>query len=339
MNSNFSDHIWDEYEWESHLNEAQEKSEQLRQYLNRTLGEEGPRWVKLLKDAESEDAALDAFIEEELMFDEAYLPDDDDWYDDDDDLTDDDFFIGFDKNARKSDQNPFGQDEDQTDLFSESSGRNSLLSDRKLGYGFTDDDYDKDPFGDDDDYPEDYSPLQDNIDSKEDDESISLDNFDDLEDDFDDDDFDDDFDEGDEWKALSDDYSMSDYGSIERLPVFRKAHAFGAAILSRSAQTPMAELSEDAAEALNQFVSDVLMVNAKVVAGYALGFEIDVLGGNIAFCKKGLAAANRALDTLSVLRKLGVFGDIEYGQLHAELYEVRNDLGIYIQDLRAQFVL
>lgn len=338
MNSNFSDHIWDEYEWESHLNEAQEKSEQLRQYLNRTLGEEGPRWVKLLKEAESEDAALDAFIEEELMFDEAYLPDDDDWYDDDDDLTDDDFFIGFDKNNRNSDQHPSGTDNNEADSSPGTRDFNSLLSDRKLGYGFTDDDDDSDPFGGDDGYPEDYGLSQDDIGSSEDDESIGLDDLNDLEDYLDEDDFDDDFDEGDEWKALSDDYSMSDYGSIERLVVFRKAHAFGAAILSRSAQTPIAELSEEAAEALNQFVSDVLMVNAKVVAGYALGFEIDVLGGNIAFCKKGLAAANRALDTLGVLRKFGVFGDIEYRQLHADLYEVRNDLGIYIQDLRAQFV-
>lgn len=311
MNSNFSNHIWDEYEWESHLNQAQEKSEQLRDYLNRTFGEEGPRWIKILQEADSEYAALDAFIEEELMFDEAYLPDDDDWDDDDDDFDSDDMFIGFGPDPSDADNSikePFGE-EDNDD---------AILSDRRLSFGFRDDGKenvaDEDAFFDDDD--DDFGDDMDDLDELDEDDFIE---------------------EGEEWKMLSDGYAMSDYGSIEHLPVYVKAHAFGAAVLHRSAQTRLEDMLPEAREAFNQFVSDVLMVNAKVVAGYALGFEADVLGGNIAFCKKGLAAANRALDTLAVLHGSGVVGAIEYRQLHQDLFEVRNDLGIYIQDLREQF--
>lgn len=319
MNSNFSNHIWDEYEWESHLNQAQEKSEQLRDYLDRTLGEEGPRWIKILQESESEDAALDAYIEEELMFDEAYLPDDDDWDDDDDDLSDDDLFIGrgpqADEDPDFSDNAPLNS-EDAAMLPDHSSMPDpNLFSDRRLSFGFHDDDEDM---------------AGDEFDFDDDDFGDDLDDLDDFEDEF--------FDEGEEWKSLSEDYSMSDYGSIEQLPVYRKAHRFGSAVLQRSAQTRLEEMRPEAREAFNHFVSDVLMVNAKVVAGYALGFEADVLGGNIAFCKKGLAAANRALDTLVALHKMEIFGAIEFRQLHADLFEVRNDLGIYIQDLREQFV-
>lgn len=325
MNSSFSNHIWDEYEWESHLNQAQEKSEQLRDYLNRTLGEEGPRWVKILQESDSEDAALDAIIEEELMFEETYLPDDDDW-DDDDDLADDDLFIGLGP-TQNSEADADGSaafdddDDDEDDAFSENSplsdGDRNIFSDRRLSFGFLDGDEHENLAGDEFDFDDD-------------DFGDDLDDFEEFDDEF--------FEEGEEWKTLSDAYTMSDYGSIEQLGVYQKAHRFGSAILHRSAQTQLGEMPAEAREVFNQFVSDVLMVNAKVVAGYALGFEADVLGGNIAFCKKGLAAANRALDTLAALRQLEVFGAIEYRQLHADLFEIRNDLGIYIQDLREQFI-
>ncbi|MFW6348478.1 MAG: hypothetical protein ACOC2C_07710, partial [Cyclonatronaceae bacterium] len=311
-------------EWESHLDQAQEKSEQLRDYLNRTLGEEGPRWIKILQEAESEDAALDAFIEEQLMFEEAYLPDDDDW-DDDDDLDDDDLFIGFgpqQQGGADSSEDPFADESDNASQDLPGLPGREVFSDRRLSFGFLDDDDENENIaGDEFDFEDDdlSDPFGDELDELDDD----------------DDDF---FEEGEEWKLLCDDYSMSDYGSIEHLPVYQKAHRFGAAVLYRSAQTRLEEMPAEAQEAFNQFVSDVLTVNSKVVAGYALGFEADVLGGNIAFCKKGLAAANRALDTLAALRELEVFGAIEFRQLHTDLFEVRNDLGIYIQDLREQFV-
>lgn len=301
MKSNSSNEIWDEHQWETHIHQAEQKSEEIRHFLDNTFGDEGPRWVKILKESESEHDALDAFIEEELMFDEAYLPDDDDDWDADD-LDDEDLFFGEHELS----------DED-TSLYTTS----DLLSDRR---NIMDDDDDKDEDEDDDE-----------------DDIPGILGFDDLDDDLDDfDDADLDMDEGEEWKLLSDDYTLSDYGSIDNLAVYNQAHSFGAHILMRSAGVVLDDAENR--ELFNLFVSDVLQISAKITAGYSLGFEVDMLGGNIAYCKRGLQAANRALYTLQLLKKHCVeFGEVEYRQLHADLTSIRNDLGIYIQDLRELF--
>ncbi len=281
MKSNFSDDIWDEHKWESHINQAEQKSEEIRDFLDKTFGEEGPRWVKILKESESEYEALDTYIEEELMFDEAYFPDDDDDWDDDD--IDDDIFLI-----------------DHLDLRDEG----------KSG-------------PDEDDSPEDQDPL--NFDDDDDSDMLDEDDLDDL-----------DIEEGEEWKLLSDDFTLSDSGSIDNLEVYRNAHDFGAHILVRSADVFIDD--PDFRDLFNLFVSDVLHISAKIAAGYSLGFEADMLGGNIAYCKKGLQAANRALTYLKLLKEHEIeFGDFEYKQLHADLFHIRNDLGIYVQELREMF--
>ncbi len=286
MKSNFSDDIWDEHKWETHINQAEQKSEEIREFLDKTFGEEGPRWVKILKESESEYEALDTFIEEELMFDEAYFPDDDDDWDDDD--FDDDIFMT---------EDPFAEINAADDA--DDAGSDSSADDKEQ---------DSDIF------------------SLDDDDSDMLDDMDD----------DEDIEEGEEWKLLSDEYTLSDFGSIDNLEVYRNAHDFGAHILVRSAGVKIDD--PDFRELFNLLVSDVLQISAKVAAGYSLGFEPDMLGGNIAYCKKGLQASNRALTYLRLLKEHEVeFGDYEYKQLHADLFRIRNDLGIYIQELREMF--
>lgn len=307
MKFNSSNEIWDEHQWETHITQAEQKSEEIRHFLDKTFGDEGPRWVKILKESESEHDALDAFIEEELMFDEAYLPDDDDDWDADD-LDDEDFFFG-------------EHTEEDSSLYT----LDDLLTDRSR-------------MDDDDDDDDDDADTKDE-DSDEDDEfeGLGFDSFDDGFDSDDLDDFDDpDMEDGEEWKLLSDDYTLSDYGSIDNLAVYNQAHNYGAHMLMRSAGVVIDDAENR--ELFNLFVSDVLQISAKITAGYSLGFESDMLGGNIAYCKRGLQASNRALTTLQLLKKRKIeFGEVEYRQLHADLTSIRNDLGIYIQDLRELF--
>lgn len=255
--NNFDGEIWNEFQWESHLEEMELKTSHLKKFIESNLGQADspPRWLKLLKESVSEQDALDAFIEEELMFEEAYFPDDDE-LDSDDDFDDDD------------------------DLFFES--------------GF--------------------------------------DEFDELEEDDDDEDYDPEF-AGEDWKYLSEEYALTDFGSIENLKVYTNSHSFGAKAMKIAESIPSAAERND----VNFFITDTIQISAKLAAGYSFGFDKDVLGGNIAYCKRALQSANSALARLREVKNKGYFSFAIYYNLHADLHELRNDIGIYIQDLREKF--
>lgn len=263
----FDDNIWDEHQWESHINEIERRGEQLRKFINSQTSDHKPRWYKLIDEFSSESDAVDAFVEEELSIDETYFPDDEDEWEDDD--MDD--FLSMD-------------DEELMDLF----------EDEFLNQDDDEDDDDEDDlFGDEED----------------------------------------DFDAGEEWKELSPDYAMSDNGSIENLPVYKTSRKVSADILkwahdNHSTKRPSIYF---------QFVNEVLQINTKLAAGYSFGFEQDLLGGNIAYNKKALNMANKALASLRSQKDAGYLSKDYYRYLHEELYELRNDIGIYIQELREQF--
>lgn len=247
----FNDGVWDEHQWEAHLNEIEKKSVHLRQFIAPDSPENLPRWLTLLKENADELDAVDAFIEEELQIEEAYFPEEDDDLDDeewDDDL--DDFF--------------FDEFEDEDFLFDD----------------------------------------------------------------------DDDFDAGEEWKELSEDFAMSNYGSIETLDIYNDSRELAAMILQWAETINPKFLTSD----FNDFIGNVLKIGAKIAGGYSFGFEQDFLGGNIAYTKKALYCANDALTTLeNELKGVRFLGKKQYFYFHEQLFDLRNNIGIYIQELRERF--
>jgi hypothetical protein len=242
--------VWNEFQWESHLNEIEKRSEQLRRFITSDPKGNTPRWITLLQESLDELDAVEAFIEEELLLDEAYFPEDeDDWEDDEDEWEDDDFFF-------RNDDFPFSNDEE-----------------------------------------------------------------------------DDDFDYGEEWKELSEDFTLSDYGSIENLDIYKEARNFAVDIL-KWAETIPANLQT---KQVHEFVSNVLKITAKLAGGYSFGFEQDVLGGNIAYTKKALLSANEALEHLQTMKREPFIVKAVYAKFHNRLFEIRNEIGIYVQDLRERF--
>jgi len=220
-----------------------------------------------MKEYSSELDAIDAFIEEELLFEEAYFPEDDDDFDSDDDDIDDDIFFN----------------EDDSDLFDD--------------YDFEDEDFEDDFIQNEDD---------------EDEEDLF---------------------DGEEWKKDSEDYVMSDYGSIDNLSIYDEARNLGAYLLKYS------DIHTSLLRNTNylQFVSDTLQISCKLAAGYSFGFDADVLGANIAYTKKALYNANRSLALLQGIKHQSVFTRNDYYKLHEWIFELRNDIGIYIQQLRDKF--
>ncbi len=249
----FDDEQWDEFKWEAHLNEVEKKSEQLRKFITSNPNGNTPRWLTLLQESQNEDDAFEAYVEEELLMDEAYFPEEeDDWEDEEDDWDDEDFLFGLSENS-------FSDYEDE-------------------------------------------------------------DEFDDLE-------------EGDEWKSLSDQYLHSDYGALEDLDEYFDAKEFAVDILRWAESVPIKDQCKD----FQDFVDEVLKIGAKLAGGHSFGFEQDYIGANIAYSKKALRSANRALELMQSLKKKSLFHKKDYLTFHSELFELRNDIGIYIQELRDQF--
>lgn len=241
--------IWNEFQWELHLNEIEKRSEQLRQFITSDPKGNTPRWITLLQESLDELDAVEAFIEEELLLDEAYFPEDeDDWEDEDDDWDDDDFFF-------QNEDFPFNQDDDE------------------------------------------------------------------------------DFDYGEEWKELSDDFTLSDYGSIDNLDVYQDARNFAVDILKWGETIPTHLQTKQ----VHEFVSNVLKITAKLAGGYSFGFDQDVLGGNIAYTKKALHSANEALIHLQNMKREPFIVKAVYAKFHDRLFEIRNEIGIYVQELRDRF--
>lgn len=248
----FDDELyWNEHQWEAHLNEIENRSAQLRKFITSDPKGNLPRWITLLRENVDEGEAVDAFIEEELLLDDAYFPEDeDDWEDgEDEEWEDDDFFL-----------------QDEEFLFP---------------------------------------------DEEEEEE----------------------FDSGEEWKSLSDDFIYSDYGSLEKLEIYNNARKFAVDVLKwAESVTP-----NDHNKTYHDFVSNILKIGAKLAGGYSFGFDQDFLGGNIAYNKKALYCANNALNLLQAQRKAPYMDPSSYKKLHIRLFELRNDIGVYVQQLRDRF--
>jgi len=150
---------------------------------------------------------------------------------------------------------------------------------------------------------------------------------------FDDDDLDDDEgDPGEEWKTgLSEDFpEEQDY---EELPIYQHAFEFGQAVYSWVDTLP----ESDRESVIVELCSNALQIAAKIAGGHGLGYDLEMLGGNIAQCKRALKAANRSLDALKYVREIGLIGKRDYRRLYELGYELRNGLGVYVQDLRERF--
>lgn len=83
-------------------------------------------------------------------------------------------------------------------------------------------------------------------------------------------------------------------------------------------------------------VDDVLHISKYL--SYSLSFSIDevsMLGAIITYLKKSLDHANKTYERLPRMRSL--FNNHEYRALSKKVFELRNDIGLFIQDLRESF--
>lgn len=143
-----------------------------------------------------------------------------------------------------------------------------------------------------------------------------------------------DFDFGEEWKELSDEFTLSDYGSIETFDIYNDAREIAVVILQWAETINPKFFSPQ----YNEFIGNVLKIAAKIAGGYSFGFEREFLGANIVYTKKGLHRANDALTILQRdLKGASFITNNQYLFFHEQLFELRNNIGIHIQELRSRF--
>lgn len=159
-----------------------------------------------------------------------------------------------------------------------------------------------------------------------------LDEDDDVDEEWMDDMIADEFEEGEEWKQLTG-YESTEFESVENLPIYKKTFDFTIDAMKMVDE----HLSDVEHESVHTFCRSVTVPSAKIAGGFGMGFEMEGLGGNIANCKRGLTAANKMLDSLYEIGDKELLDRDLYLEFHGRAKEVRDELAVYIVELRERF--
>ncbi len=142
----------------------------------------------------------------------------------------------------------------------------------------------------------------------------------------------DEFEAGEEWKQITG-YDPIEFDDFEDFPLYQKAYEYtikGINLL----KTEIDDIKDDS---LDAFARSLIIPPAKIAGGFGFGFEMESLGGNIANCKRGLTAANRMLTALQEMRDKKIINSSTFSSLYTEGKEVRDELAIYIVEMRERF--
>jgi len=141
------------------------------------------------------------------------------------------------------------------------------------------------------------------------------------------------FDEGEEWKKATGYCDPTQFDDVKNFPLYQKAYQF-ALLSNRLIKEQLSEVND---EAVNDFAGSVIIPPAKIAGAFGFGFEMEGLGGNIANNKRGLSAANRVLRALQDLRGKEILDQKTFLEFYSLGKELRDDLAIYIVELRERF--
>ncbi|MEZ4701709.1 MAG: hypothetical protein R2834_15325 [Rhodothermales bacterium] len=122
---------------------------------------------------------------------------------------------------------------------------------------------------------------------------------------------------------------------LNALPVYRMAFELANILLAWSDEIP----GDQKDSALVQFCTNTLQIPANIARGHGLGYDRDTLGGNIACVKRALQCANAALSLFPELKSMPYMDAAGYRDIYERLFETRNEVGLYVQELRRRFDL
>ncbi len=92
---------------------------------------------------------------------------------------------------------------------------------------------------------------------------------------------------------------------------------------------------KDAAEDVSEAISASAMVSAKIAGGHGMGYEKDLLCGNIANCKRSLRSAKACIESLEMVRAKSIFPESDIDNLICEAIKVESEVIKWIEYLRS----
>jgi hypothetical protein len=85
------------------------------------------------------------------------------------------------------------------------------------------------------------------------------------------------------------------------------------------------------------FVSNAMIPAAKLAGGASFDEDTSMLGGSIAYCKRGLHAANKCIEALQAMKTRKMVDEASYMSLFKEAKEMRDAIAVYVLELRERF--
>lgn len=123
--------------------------------------------------------------------------------------------------------------------------------------------------------------------------------------------------------------------ALNSIPAYREALAFGDAVrlaIMAMPQDGEAEPDDDLIQTLTQ----ALAIAAKVAAGHGIGYHDQVLGGNIAQCRRAIEAADGCAVSLQCIAQKRLIESPTASRLQQQLARVRDTLELRLKELRSR---
>lgn len=136
-------------------------------------------------------------------------------------------------------------------------------------------------------------------------------------------------------EALLDESFEDDFYKLQEVKAYQQGMELASQVLRWAHDLEL----QDKDLLLVEFCAQVNKIPAKIAGGHGMGYEKEALGGNIACVKRALRAANMALKLLPQLKNAPFMDEDTYLHFYERTHTLRNEVGIYVQELRRRFDL
>lgn len=129
-----------------------------------------------------------------------------------------------------------------------------------------------------------------------------------------------------------DETTERDVEDVKKITAYKKSYEFCIRLRKYFKNSKGIDTDENIIEA----ISASSMVSAKIAGGHGMGYEKDLLCGNIANCKRSLKNARKCIYSLELVRANALFPENEMNILISEAIKVEREVIKWIEELRSK---
>lgn len=129
-----------------------------------------------------------------------------------------------------------------------------------------------------------------------------------------------------------DETTERDVEDVKKITAYKKSYEFCIRLRKYFKNSKGIDTDENIIEA----ISASSMISAKIAGGHGMGYEKDLLCGNIANCKRSLKNARKCIYSLELVRANALFPENEMNILISEAIKVEREVIKWIEELRSK---